>query len=46
MKDVAEIGCFLDRLLDSERFKDSSHNGLQVQNSGRVGAVCLFLASR
>lgn len=32
---------FLDEQLEIKRFTDSSHNGLQVANSGRVTRVCL-----
>lgn len=38
--EVAQIAGFLDGLLKPSDFADSSHNGLQVQNSGRVGVVC------
>ncbi len=34
------IVAFLDGLLQPDRFQDSSNNGLQVENSGRVGLVC------
>ena len=31
---------FLDKELEIEKFEDSSHNGLQVENSGRVKRAC------
>lgn len=40
MKVVSDLATHLDRLLKVPDFQDSSHNGLQVQNSGRVGVVC------
>ena len=36
-----KLVAFLDRKLEIARFKDDSHNGLQVANSGRVTRVCL-----
>lgn len=40
MESLAKITCFLDRELTLEAFTDSSHNGLQVENSGRIKRVC------
>ncbi|MBA4388916.1 MAG: Nif3-like dinuclear metal center hexameric protein [Verrucomicrobia bacterium] len=37
---VKKVVGFLDGALDSSGFKDNSNNGLQVENSGRVGVVC------
>ncbi len=36
-----KLVAFLDRELEIARFRDDSHNGLQVANSGRVTRVCL-----
>ena len=40
MTTPSDIATTLDALLQVDRFQDSSHNGLQVQNSGRVARVC------
>ena len=40
MTTVRPIVAFLDGLLNAESFHDSSNNGLQVENSGRVDLVC------
>ena len=40
MVSAERVGEFLDRELHVTDFKDSSNNGLQVDNSGRVGRVC------
>jgi dinuclear metal center YbgI/SA1388 family protein len=40
MEALATITSFLNRELKPDLFKDSSHNGLQVQNSGRIKRVC------
>lgn len=40
MEALTKITAFLDRELKPEAFRDSSHNGLQVQNSGRIKRVC------
>jgi dinuclear metal center YbgI/SA1388 family protein len=40
MTSLNTIATFLDRELRITDFKDSSHNGLQVQNSGRIRKVC------
>lgn len=37
---LSTIVRFLDRELRIAEFKDSSHNGLQVQNSGKVTRIC------
>lgn len=37
---VSQIVKFLDKELRVAEFKDSSHNGLQVENSGKVTRVC------
>lgn len=37
---MEEVAAFLDRELDVGRYQDVSHNGLQVQNSGRIDRVC------
>jgi dinuclear metal center YbgI/SA1388 family protein len=39
MKSLASIVAFLDRELDIKAFADSSHNGLQVENSGKISRV-------
>lgn len=38
--EAKSIAAFLDTLLNSSEFQDSSNNGLQVENSGRTGVVC------
>jgi len=40
MTTLKTIVTFLDRELEIATFKDSSHNGLQVENSGRISRVC------
>ncbi len=40
MADTQTITDYLNRELDIQRFNDSSHNGLQVANSGRVTRIC------
>jgi dinuclear metal center YbgI/SA1388 family protein len=41
MKDpLKQVVEFLDRELKPQKFNDSANNGLQVENSGRVGRVC------
>lgn len=40
MTTVRPIVSFLDGLLKADDFQDSSNNGLQVENSGRVDRVC------
>lgn len=40
MTTVHYIARYLDDALRVAEFQDSSHNGLQVENSGRVGTVC------
>ncbi|MFU8779392.1 MAG: Nif3-like dinuclear metal center hexameric protein [Kiritimatiellia bacterium] len=40
MASLQAIVACLDRELNVEAFTDSSHNGLQVENSGIVGKVC------
>ncbi len=40
METLARITAFLDRELKPENFQDSSHNGLQVENSGRIRRIC------
>ncbi len=40
MTTVRQIVAFLDELLQPGSFQDSSNNGLQVENSGRVERVC------
>ena len=40
MTALKTIVSFLDRELKISQFKDSSHNGLQVQNSGKIRKVC------
>jgi len=38
--DVSTVAAYLDRELRIADFEDSSHNGLQVANSGRLKKVC------
>jgi len=40
MESLAKITAFLNRELKTESFQDSSHNGLQVENTGRVRRAC------
>jgi len=40
MSTLEKIVGFLDRELKIAEFEDSSNNGLQVENSGRIGKVC------
>ncbi len=40
MDSLATITAFLDRELDTERFRDSSHNGLQVESRGPIRRIC------
>jgi len=40
MAKTSDIAAFLDKELRVSEFTDSSHNGLQVENSGRVRRVC------
>ncbi len=40
MVKVSQIAAFLDQRLRVADFRDDSHNGLQVQNSGRVKHIC------
>lgn len=40
MTELQKIAGFLDRELNTAAFRDESHNGLQVANSGRVRRVC------
>jgi dinuclear metal center YbgI/SA1388 family protein len=40
MEKLNRIVAFLDRELRADRIRDTSNNGLQVQNSGRVRKVC------
>jgi len=40
METLSKVTAFLDRELKPETFWDSSHNGLQVENSGRIKRVC------
>ena len=40
MTALKTIVSFLDRELQISQFKDSSHNGLQVENSGKIRKVC------
>lgn len=40
MSDLSRIAAFLDRELRIADFEDTSHNGLQVENSGKVRTVC------
>jgi dinuclear metal center YbgI/SA1388 family protein len=40
MATLKQIADYLDRELRIHDFKDSSHNGVQVQNSGRVRKIC------
>ncbi len=40
MPSLNAITSFLDRELKPETFKDISHNGLQVENSGKVRTIC------
>lgn len=39
MKSLATIASFLDRELNIKEFADASHNGLQVENSGKIFRV-------
>jgi dinuclear metal center YbgI/SA1388 family protein len=39
MKSLATIVSFLDRELNIKAFADSSHNGLQVENSGKIARI-------
>lgn len=41
MKSLQTIVSFLDRELNIKAFTDSSNNGLQVENSGRIDRVCV-----
>ncbi|MDD5677635.1 MAG: Nif3-like dinuclear metal center hexameric protein [Kiritimatiellae bacterium] len=41
MTALKTIASFLDRELNIEAFSDNSHNGLQVENSGRIARVCV-----
>ena len=41
MKALEKIISFLDRELKIETFTDSSHNGLQVENSGKITRVAV-----
>ncbi|HAS83671.1 MAG TPA: Nif3-like dinuclear metal center hexameric protein [Verrucomicrobia bacterium] len=41
MPSLNAITAFLDRELKPSQFKDISHNGLQVENSGKVRKVCV-----
>ncbi len=40
MVPLGEITSFLDSELNVKNFQDNSNNGLQVENSGRVGRIC------
>ena len=40
METLTKIAAFLDRELKPETFRDSSHNGLQVENGGRIKRIC------
>ncbi len=40
MTALKTIVTFLDQELQISRFKDSSHNGLQVENTGKIRKVC------
>ena len=40
MASLSNMAVFLDRELDVSAFADSSNNGLQMENSGRVRKVC------
>ena len=40
METLSKIVDFLNRELEIQEYSDSSHNGLQVQNSGKVRTVC------
>ncbi len=40
MATVHQIAAYLDGLLKVAEFQDSSHNGLQVENSGQAGTIC------
>jgi dinuclear metal center YbgI/SA1388 family protein len=40
MESLAKITAFLDRELKLASFQDASHNGLQVESTGRVRRVC------
>ncbi len=40
MISLRKITDFLDRELNIAAFKDDSHNGLQVENSGRITRIC------
>ena len=41
MKTLKTIVSFLDRELNVKAFSDDSHNGLQVENSGKIARVCV-----
>lgn len=41
MTSLETIVSFLDRELDVKAFPDDSHNGLQVENSGKIGRICV-----
>lgn len=41
MTSLNAIVSFLDRELNLKAFEDNSHNGLQVENSGRIANVCV-----
>jgi dinuclear metal center YbgI/SA1388 family protein len=38
---LTRIVSFLDKTLDVATFQDESHNGLQVENSGRIRRICV-----
>ena len=40
MTTVRKLVSFLDDLLQADSFHDSSNNGLQVENSGRIDRIC------
>ncbi len=40
MEALTKITAFLDRELKPEAFRDASHNGLQVENRGRIKRIC------
>jgi len=40
MPDLDKIVAYLDREMRIEEYPDASHNGLQVENSGRVRKIC------
>jgi dinuclear metal center YbgI/SA1388 family protein len=40
MAELKQVVSFLDGLLKSVKIEDSSHNGLQVENSGQVTRIC------